>query len=457
DGAVEWIEVLETSDVRLFQERFSAFTGVLGLGTELGPGEVLDARSPAVTVRAGQALAALASLRGELPAAIGLELFSADGARSATVWSTSSAGDAEAWNDFEVRNEVRPGFDRARLRIVAGPFEGDDELRSLSMDDLGLVPTDDAVAVVHEDGTFKLELSEPGRQDLLLYQAFEPLLSARVSRGASAASPRAALELETQAQPARVRVDGGGLLRVHARSALVGDDARAVATQGQDGFRERAGAFDAEGVDALLLGVGRTQMRLVFERPVSLVASAVEDGLAFEVDLAGATGFAVQTDFTAELSSAVELATRARGAESEGRLGDALDAWNQLRTRYPFEEQYLAEAETSRARLLADGLERLRELEVELERARFFALPGVYSRCEEVAAGLVARFAPTDPEAASTEVADRASALLAAIREERSQLAGDASALEPLRRDRILDWLERNDASELAERLRADG
>ena len=49
---------------------------------------------------------------------------------------------------------------------------------------------------------------------------------------------------------------------------------------------------------------------------------------------------------------------------------------------FPFEDEFLAEAEATRGRIIAAGIEDIRALEEECSRARFFALPGVYRACE---------------------------------------------------------------------------
>jgi hypothetical protein len=454
--AESFLSVDEGSGARPYAERAAAASGRAGLAFELAPSSSLRASTVDVSVRAGQELSAIAELRvdGGLPAAVGLELFSSDGALSTVTYSAAVAADGQ-WHTVEVRGRVRPGFDRARLALVAGPAgaSGEDPIE-LAVDDLGLVPSPEPVAPL-ERGAFEFELSPPDSRRLLVLHAFSPLFSASVGPHDAPAAEHGRLSLEPAGPHLRLTHGGGAgplVLEVPGRAGE-----RSAATQGADGFRERSRDFEAQQVSALVLGSGPTQLRLAFDRPVSLSSVATDLGARIVVDLDGADGLTVQTDFGPELAQAVDLAARARAAVEAGRLGDALAAWGELRERCPFEPEYLREAESSRAELLSAGLTDLAALEVELERARFFQLPGVYAACEERAARVVAAYRPSDPEARGSDVLERAVATLEAIRAERVQLGLGDDLLEPERRARILDWAERSDAATLTRRLRADG
>lgn len=455
-NAEDLLEILDGSSVRLFEDRAAAASGELGLSAEFGADDVLVARSATVTVRPGEAFAAVGTFESDLPVAVGLELLASDGSRSVTTWDRVANTDRQ-WVELHARGLVRPGFDSARLWVAAGPFSGDEEeLRELFLDELGIVPSGEPAVDVDELGAFGLEVALPSRESVTLYHAYTPLLTIRATAGREVTSNAAPLSVVTDGARPRVEPEGpADVITVLAMQGLVGEDGRALATQGADGFRRRIESFEQDSITALVLGADQTLTRLVFDEPAMVRARQVDAGVRLELELGGG-GFDVQTDFSAELSAAVKLANEARSAEREGRLGDALALWRTLRDDYPYQDEYLDEGEATRGRLVSSGLDDLRALEEELTRARFFALTGVYDRCDGLARDIVERFVPSEAGMHESEVAIRATELLAQIQAERAALGNDSSALEPERRERILDWLERNEAQGLADRLRTD-
>jgi hypothetical protein len=468
EGASESLTTADDRDARLFAGPAHAASGAQGLGVELRAGPPLLLQTSAVPVRPGQTLAARASLAAEpaVAAAVGVELWAEGGIARTWFWSDVLRGAAadEEFRAVEARALVRPGHDRARVWVAAalegsaaGGGDTSERIGALSLDDLALAPSTEPAAETEMEGSFSFGLALPGRSTFALHHLDQLLFTARAAAEPSPVAAAAPLGLGPGSGAGRRRVSGDGLrdvpLQLVARAAAIGEGGRAIATVGADGFRERSRDFESEGVTGLVLGRGLTLVRLGFERPVTVVARARDEAQEFTIDLAGADGFEVQVDFTAELAAALDLATRARSAQREGRVGDVIALWTELRSRYPFEEALVREAEEARSRWLAEGLAELEAVERELLRARFFGLPGIYSRCAERVQAIASRFTPTAAEAPRNEVLERAELLAAQVIAEREALAAAASP-EPARRRQILDWLERTGADSLAGRLR---
>lgn len=466
EGAdAEELLATEGAGGRFLADRVYAATGQVGLGITALAGSSVRAATPTVRVRPGQALAAAATVAvdAEATARVGLELADSTGGRlPLTFWSTAPAPDST--ERLEARADVPPGFDRARLLVAAGDArtgrtvsEDDDAeaVGDIGVDDLAIAPTDEPTATVVAVGDFEVRVAEPARDRLLLAHIGDALLTATVADEDDLLAPSARLALEAgTAGTARVTFDGGAArLVLDARPALVGEGARDLATTGDDGYRARSGEFSSSGVEALVLGQGVRLVRVVFDAPVAVHGRERAGRQRLEVDLGEVRGLTLQLSFQRELEAANVLATRARSAQRDGRYGDVFALWDELLRDYPYDENLVREADARRAELIAAGLEELGAVEDELERARFFALTGIYDRCAAAAEAIVDRYRPTEGGRAS-EVLNRATELLAAIRAEREGLASARSGGEPARQRAILGWLERNAADDLARRLR---
>ncbi|QDU69077.1 FHA domain-containing protein [Engelhardtia mirabilis] len=445
---------------RFLADRAYASSGQSGLGFVASGGASVRASTAPVRALAGRTLAASAAVRvtESATARVGLEISDSSGLKSPfTIWSGAPEVDVD--ERLEVRAAVPAGYDRARLTIAAGDgsadpsTDEDSDVGEVAVDDLAIVVSSEPAAVEIAVGDFVLGTAAPGNAELRLQHIAEILLTARIGRGESPLASSATMQLRSDGN-GRVRVDasGAGKLWIEARAELIGEDGRALATTGVDGYRARSGDFDSSGVDSVLLGGGVQLTRLLFDRPVDVRASERGGRQRLEIDLAGAGGFTLQLSFQAELEGATELATRARAAGRDGRLGDVLALWGELLRDYPFEQGLVREADAARAEIIGQGLEELRAVDDEVERARFFALPGIYERCERDVRAVADRYRPSEGREAS-EVFERADALLTAIRAERTALE-TAAGSEPERQRAILGWLERHEFEKLAARVR---
>jgi len=452
---------------RFLADRVYASTGQAGLGFVARGGATVRAGSPPVRALAGRTLAASASIlvTESATARVGLEISDSTGTKTPfSVWSAAPVADTD--QRLEARAAVPAGYDRARLLILAGDggsgstADEDADVGEVAVDDLAIVVTTEPAAAEVAVGDFIVAVNEPGHAEFRLQYIAEVMLIGRVGSGDGPLASGSTLKAVADGE-GRVRIDiatagagnGGGLLLLDARSELIGEDGRALATTGADGYRARSGEFESNGVDALLLGAGARLTRILFDGPVDVRGRERAGRQALEIDLRGAGGFTLQLSFQSELEDATNLATRARAAQRDGRLGDVLALWGELLREFPFEEGLVAEADAARAEIIGRGLTELGTVEQEVERARFFALAGIYADCERDIQTVADRYRPTEGGEAS-EVFERAEALLATIRSERSALDVQAAGSEPDRKRAILGWLERNEAARLAARVR---
>jgi len=413
--------------------------------------------SEPVQVRVGQVAVAGARARLEDAAwaRVGVLLEGADGPllRGAPLWGPvlRSAGDAV---ELSCALAVPFGATRARVVLAAG---GDG---TVALDDASLVLAD-AAPGPGEVGEFDVQIAAE-RGDLVLARSDRPVAVLRATAGVGAAAAGHDLEVATVSGEPRLELVHGDAHRGATDHRLtidlpVGDEdaARRVAVVADGEYRAFGGEFEADGVTQLLLGRGLDMVRLEFDEPVAVRGRRDAAGATVDVEMGRLGRLAAQLAFTAERGAAATLASATRRAEQDGRLGDALAGWSRLLATYAFQDELVAEAEAAIARITTTGSGALDELGGAVDRAGFFALPGVYDDCEARALALVERFTPQD--GGTNPVLESARAMLARVRDERATLveAGtDAGASSRL--DAIKGFLERTGRDDLSERF-ADG
>jgi len=208
-----------------------------------------------------------------------------------------------------------------------------------------------------------------------------------------------------------------------------------TANAGADGVYATHGpAFERDNVMILLLGSGNDLVDLKFGAPVRV--TGVADGAASRITIhaAGQRSFDLQLDFNSEKKEAGSLAYAARNAEKQGDLGRCLQQWGELLNRYPYESALVAEAESTRGRLIQKGLEELRAIRAEIERARFFRLADLYRQCRDKTLALGTRYAGSEVEAQAKTVASEVGVHLAELeidlaKNERARLTAIMNAL----------------------------
>jgi hypothetical protein len=184
-------------------------------------------------------------------------------------------------------------------------------------------------------------------------------------------------------------------------------------------------------------------VRCRFEHPVRASGRAEGDGFLLQVDAEDLTGFFLQLSFSSERAEAANLAHRARQAEAEQNCGESLTIWQELLDRYPYESALVEEAETSRSRLIQQGLQELRTLRARVEEASFFRLAGLFQETGEALASLSARYA-------NSEVAAEAAALVGEIDQARAALEREREDREIERLEAILGFLQQEQSEGLA-------
>ena len=435
-----WLEV-EGSEASFTPSPSSRHWGSSGLGVTLGPGQFAAHASPTVGVEPGRGLEAVAYLRVEAPLAsrVGIELFppvtGTGGAQtsqnSVIAWS-EPAGQGSEFVAQRVRSTVPHGYRRARVLLrVQAPGERasvDSEARTwrLDVDDVSLVQVPAAVSTITSDIFALVPLGDPALSAVLLRGGL-PVASEWRVVPASGDSTDGRLPLEltsgeqgpTLALPADTRLR----LRLEERGQEGG-----WATLAAEGYTRRSVDFEAQKVQALLVGEGLELFGLFFDPPLTVSARSEEGIFSIEADASGAPReVVIRTSFADERGRAGELARRAEGAERAGQPGEALRAWDELLRTTPFHSELVQQAETSRATLARQGLEAVRSLSAEYERARFFRLADLFRTTRDAASELATNYAGSEVEA-------EARSLLAAVEED---LAGLESRLHEHERQRL--------------------
>ncbi len=420
--------------------RMARRSGRVGLLAELDPALGVQTHlSPEVRVSEGRYRASVsfrapdAGAEGRL--AVELASSREDGPRALSI-RTPWAGLSDEWLDTELPLEVPPGYDRAHVSLEArasgAVTEGDPVLVEVHADDASLV-ADGRSAPVLELGTRALLASGSPTSHVTLVDV-QRLLLPSIRR-----ADDGALEVASSARGARITAPGAAAASrwlVRTAPSLTEGGLRSLGTTGS---ASHPAAFERGEVESVLLGAGRGLVTLRCDAGTALAGRPLAGG-GWELELTtpGSGGFVVQVDFQEELSEALQLASGARKATREGRVGEALQAWQSLLDSAPYDRDVTTEAEAAVASLALAARAELGELEEEIARARFFRLTDGYRGAIESADALAGRYA-------GTEIAEQAEALIAPLEVE----------LDGLEQGRVDDELARLEAIRLA--LRAQG
>lgn len=418
----------------------AARSGELGLRARLGSeeGAWSLSNSPEVRVPNGRTLVARGWVRCEDGAEglLGVELSASSGAVASVVaWSPAQTGAAEV----ELTVEVPPVYDRARALLLARLAAGAQGGR-VDADDISLVAESASGAARPRLG--EAELFTTGTLGTLFKIDRVLIGDIAVREGGAEGDPagrRVQLSGSGESNGVRVAALGsGGGERVLGFFVEPGQAEGGLASTGVSGYRTHQVEFEREDADSLLCGSGRDLVRVVFDQPARITGRPEGSGFRVEAELGAAAGALLQLSFREEKDAAEGLARDARAAEREGRFGEAIASWQTLLDRYPFEAELVADARAGRSRMEQAGLEEVRELGREVERARFFRLVDLFRRCLASARDIVDRYAPS-------EVAVQAAALA-------EEIEGDVAQLE-----RELDSAERERLARIEAALRAGG
>jgi hypothetical protein len=353
--------------------------------------------SPWVNVRQGQSLVARGSARAEGDVTVfpGIELGSSlDPAARLPVHGEALAVDG-TMGDFEVAAHAVPGFDRARLFVLASALlepgagaedGGDAGGGSLALDDLALVPDPTRRPRTTAFEEFELhQFGSPPRTATLVRIDRLLLSGIAFSKDASATPDEpepgtgVAVETRTLANGLELRPSAESTLTAIVAPALAG---AGVATLGAGGrSHARAGDFVASDVTAILLGESPLMVRLGFEMPVRVRAwpaeSAGEGAFALSIGPVRG-GVTLQLSFRDERNRAADLAEAARQAARADQPAECLARWDELLKAFPFDANLTHEAREARGRYVEEGLDRVEAVRTSFDRARFFDLPDIY-------------------------------------------------------------------------------
>ncbi|MDZ4772052.1 MAG: FHA domain-containing protein [Planctomycetota bacterium] len=426
-------------------------SGAFGIEADLEGGQFAIYRSTAVRATTGKLLAARGHLRtkGDATARIGIEFTNAEAAGeapvgSAVAWSKAVRG-AQDFEALEIEVGVPAGWSQARVVVLARSDSTDAGAGEVDADDVCLVQVaGDAKPTAVVGGTELFVLGDDA-MSTQLSRADRVLVSGLCFAAANDASGLSAVAAGARADGSRFVIEPratAGALILRAEEPL----ARArVATIGKDGYKTHAGDFERADVATILLGSGADMVRLQLATPAQV--RAVAEGGAVRLFAAPGGKVDMQIDFAAERKEAGNIAYAARGAEQRGELGAAITQWQALLNGFPFEDALVTEAETARTRLVQKGLEELRAVEADVERARFFRLADIFKKCRENALALAKRFE-------RSEVEERAQKLAALLTDEIGTLEVDVHQAERARMRGILATLEARGAMTLAGEVR---
>ena len=403
EGALGW-EPAEAAPEAFFRDSSFRRAGETGLGADLVAGDWARAAAPSLPLRPRRTYTLRASLSAEGGAevAVGLEVSAGDGSRASFVAWSETVGDTGGFEDVELGVGSLPGYDT--LRVVVEARAADDG--SASLDDVSLVEEQGELSPAAQFEEVGLVfLGDPPRTACLARSSEVVLAGIRLRDGGDAFGQGRWVDgtLAAEPTPAGVRLSFAGrpadaVLRILAQGEVGGSGDDFVATTGPDGFRAYSSSFEGVRADSLLLGRGIDLMRLGFSSTVTLDGTLSGGALRVAARLGEAESVDFQLTFREERKQAGLLADRARSEERSGDAGRALASWSELLNTYPFEAQLVAEAETSRARLLQQGLSRLGEVRAEVERAGFFGLADLFRQCQDGARELADGYAGSEVE-----------------------------------------------------------
>ena len=402
-------------------------SGEQGVGTTLEVGERARLFSSAINVTTRRLLTAgvAVSVEGGASARLGVAFADSTGAHVETIAWSASAQDTDA--DLELVVWAPAGYDRAQVVL---DMSADDAPGSAGFDDASLVPASGA-APGGTAGDFVLTSAGAGRMALGFID--RPLLLD--VRGSAPRAEGGDLVLTAEggfgATITAIQMEGG------------------MATLGAGGFAPHGDDFVDEGVTALVIGQGVSQLLVELPGPATVSGRPVAGGFMFEAaDVSGTVRIA--TGFADERARAARLASEARNFEERGMRGKALASWQALLDEVPFDAQLVATAEENRGRLITAGLEDLAALEDDYERATFFGLADLFRECLDEVTALQDEFA-------GSEVATEADALAQEVRARIASFDVESAREERLQETRaaIQAWAKERGQAALVEHLNA--
>lgn len=434
-------------------------SGRNGIRTELFGGDVAVIASDPIRLSAtSRSVQAVAQVRGDQGAAARLGLrFSGtgEGSPSVTVWSEALQG-SDDWTELVLKGTAPRGLDRASV-VVRGegrgaprPEEdgGDAESSILDVDDVALLPADAAGLRLREHDEWSMAIAGMAADGETLAVSLSALDQPRVSSlrilRAGAAQDCVGITLGGGDGTWELAPKEAGELVLRAEGELV---STGLATLGAAGYVAHGTSFELSEATDLLLGADAGLVRISCSEPLRFSSKPSGDDAVLRASVPAGVTLKVQVEFSDERIQAERLARQAGELRKRGSRGAALATWQTLLSTVPFDAGLVDRAIVAQAELGAEARASLKELEGELERARFFGLSGLFEEKLAHALSLAQEYEGAgEAEAQFRELAGQIEAELAS-------LLGESDRFERLRLEAISTVLKGDGAVDLVKRL----
>jgi len=434
-------------------------SGRNGIRAELFGGDVAVIASDPVRLNAtSRSVQAVAQVRGDQGAAVRLGLrFSGtgEGSPSVTVWSEALAG-SEDWTELVLQGTAPRGLDRASV-VVRGegsgaprPDEdaGDVESSILDVDDVALLPADAAGLRIRELDEWSMAIAGMAADGEILAVSLSALDQPRVSSlrilRAGAAQDCVGVTLGGGDGIWELAPKGAGELVLRAEGELV---SAGLATLGSAGYVAHGTSFELSEATDLLLGADAGLVRISCSEPLRFSSKPSGDDAVLRASVPEGVTLKVQVKLTDERIQAERLARQAGELRKRGSRGAALATWQTLLSTVPFDAGLVERAIVAQAELGAEARGSLKELEGELERARFFGLSGLFEE------KLTHALALAEEYEGAGEVEAQFLELAGEIKTELAALLGESDRFERQRLEAISTVLQNDGAVDLVKRL----
>lgn len=434
-------------------------SGRNGIRAELFGGDVAVIASDPVRLNAtSRSVQAVAQVRGDQGAAVRLGLrFSGtgEGSPSVTVWSEALAG-SEDWTELVLQGTAPRGLDRASV-VVRGegsgaprPDEdaGDVESSILDVDDVALLPADAAGLRIRELDEWSMAIAGMAADGEILAVSLSALDQPRVSSlrilRAGAAQDCVGVTLGGGDGIWELAPKGAGELVLRAEGELV---SAGLATLGSAGYVAHGTSFELSEATDLLLGADAGLVRISCSEPLRFSSKPSGDDAVLRASVPEGVTLKVQVKLTDERIQAERLARQAGELRKRGSRGAALATWQTLLSTVPFDAGLVERAIVAQAELGAEARGSLKELEGELERARFFGLSGLFEE------KLTHALALAEEYEGAGEVEAQFLELAGEIKTELAALLGESDRFERQRLEAISTVLKNDGAVDLVKRL----
>lgn len=434
-------------------------SGRNGIRTELFGGDVaVIASDPIRLSAASRSVQAVAQVRGDQGAAarLGLRFSGAgEGSPSVTVWSEALPG-SEDWTELVLKGTAPRGLDRASV-VVRGDGSGaprpeddagDVESSVLDVDDVALLPADAAGLRLREHDEWSMAIAGMAADGETLAVSLSALDQPRVSSlrilRAGAAQDCVGITLGGGDGTWELAPKEAGELLLRAEGELV---STGLATLGAAGYVAHGTSFELSEATDLLLGADAGLVRISCSEPLRFSSKPAGDDAVLRASVPAGVTLKVQVEFSDERIQAERLARQAGELRKRGSRGAALATWQTLLSTVPFDAGLVDRAIVAQAELGAEARASLKELEGELERARFFGLSGLFEEKLVHALSLAKEYEGAgEAEAQFRELAGQIEAELAS-------LLGESDRFERQRLEAISTVLKNDGAVDLVKRL----